>query len=209
MACVRGLGFLLALVCAAPAFARAQPTPERQTQERQTQEQQTQEQPTQEQPTQEQRNWAQGQGAPLSAWALEPAQVDPRDPPRAVRVAPGQSLYDIATLYQVPMLALIQANGLQPPYYAPPGAALRLPRPIVHIVREGERFEDIARAFNIDLHSLGAFNRMRPPYAVAPGDRIVLPAGVREDGEAQSGSAAPLNTNADPGQQALDRKRVV
>ena len=182
---MRGLCFLAALALAAPAFARAAPIPARPTPEHSTPEHSTPEHSTPE---------AEASGAPLSAWALQPAQVDPRDPPRSVRVGPGQSLYDVATLYQVPMLALIEANGLEPPYYAPPGAVLRLPRPIVHIVREGERLEDIARAFNIDLHSLGAFNRMRPPFALAPGDRIVLPAGVgeaREELGDRSGARAP------------------
>src|SRR6185503_5849677 len=148
---VRCLLVLVALVLAAPAFAQEQP------------------------------NWAAGPGTPLSAWALQPTQADPRAQPSSVRVARGQSLYDIATLYQIPMLALIEANGLQPPYSVPPGTVLRLPAPDVHVVRDGERFEDIARAYNIDLHSLGTLNRMRSPYTVRPGDRIVLPAGVRGD----------------------------
>src|SRR5215813_10356909 len=144
MARVRRLLVLLAFALAAPALAQQQP------------------------------NWAAGAGTPLSAWALQPTRTDPRNPPPSVRVARGQSLYDIATLYQIPMLALIEANGLEPPYSVPPGTLLRLPPPSVHIVREGESFEDIARAYNVDLHSLGTLNRMQPPYVVRPGDRVVL-----------------------------------
>jgi murein DD-endopeptidase MepM/ murein hydrolase activator NlpD len=109
----------------------------------------------------------------------------------------GQSLFDIATLYQIPMLALIEANGLEPPYSVPPGSVLRLPAPEVHIVRDGESFEDIARAYNIDLHSLGTLNRMQSPYAVRPGDRIVLPAGVRGD-DAGEQIAPPTPVSTEP-----------
>jgi murein DD-endopeptidase MepM/ murein hydrolase activator NlpD len=126
-----------------------------------------------------------GPGTPLSAYALAPNPNDASNPPREVRVGAGQSLFDIATLYQVPMLALIERNHLEPPYALAPGAIIQLPPPNVHVVREGERFEDIARAYNVDLHSLGALNRMAAPYGVRPGDRIVLPAGARGgDGEA-------------------------
>src|SRR6185295_5060107 len=165
MLCVRRLFVLVALVFAPPTLAQQQP------------------------------NWAAAPGTPLSAWALQPTQADPRHPPRSVRVARGQSLYDIATLYQIPVLALIEANGLEPPYAAAPGSVLRLPAPNIHVVGEGERFEDIAHAYNVDLHSLATLNRMRPPYAVAPGDRIVLPAGARSDDESGAPSAlASANT---------------
>jgi murein DD-endopeptidase MepM/ murein hydrolase activator NlpD len=167
MLSVRRFFGLLALVCACPALAQQQP------------------------------NWAAAPGTPLSAWALQPTQADPRDPPRSVRVGRGQSLYDIATLYQIPVLALIEANGLQPPYAVAPGAVLLLPAPNVHVVGEGERFEDIARAYNIDLHSLATLNRMRPPYLVRPGDRMVLPAGARSDDEEQA-PLAPTSASAEP-----------
>jgi len=134
----------------------------------------------------QQPDWAAGPGTPLSAYALQPNQADPANTPRAIRIARGQSLSDVATLYQIPVLALIEENGLQPPYALPPGSVLRLPTPNVHVVREGERFEDIARDYNVDLHSLGTLNRMQAPYAVRPGDRIVLPAGAQaEDGGVQ------------------------
>jgi murein DD-endopeptidase MepM/ murein hydrolase activator NlpD len=148
--------------------------------------------------SQQQPGWAAGSGTPLSAYALQPNSTDPANPPRNIRIARGQSLFDVATLYQIPVLALIEENGLQPPYTLPPGSALRLPAPNVHVVREGERFEDIARAYNVDLHSLGTLNRVQAPYAVRPGDRIVLPAGARadDDGDEQYRPPAPTPANA-------------
>ena len=140
----------------------------------------------------QQPDWAAGPGTPLSAYALQPNRTDPANTPRAIRIGRGQSLSDVATLYQIPVLALIEENGLQPPYTLPPGSTLRLPAPNFHVVRDGERFEDIAHAYNVDLHSLGTLNRMQPPYAVQPGDRIVLPAGAENaDGGEQTAPPAP------------------
>jgi murein DD-endopeptidase MepM/ murein hydrolase activator NlpD len=146
----------------------------------------------------QQPDWAAGPGTPLSAYALQPNQTDPANPPRRVRVARGQSLFDIATLYQIPMLALIEQNHLEPPYALPPGAIVELPPPNLHVVREGERFEDVARAYNVDLQSLGVLNRMQPPYAVRAGDRIVLPAGARAGDEPNQEPPELSTVNAEP-----------
>jgi len=126
-----------------------------------------------------QADWADGEGTPLSAYALRPEEVQPYDPaqlPRTHRVGPTETLYDIATRYQVPMLALIEQNGLEPPYALAEGRELQLPPPRLHRVARGERFEDVARRYNVDTRSLALLNRMQPPYTVRPGDRIVLPA---------------------------------
>jgi murein DD-endopeptidase MepM/ murein hydrolase activator NlpD len=94
-------------------------------------------------------------------------------------VGANESLYDIASRYQVPLRALIDQNNLEPPYALAPGRELRLPPPRFHTVARGENFEDVARRYNVDLRSLALLNRMQPPYRVRQGDRIVLPAMAR------------------------------
>lgn len=128
-------------------------------------------------------NWADGEGTPLSAYALQPNEAQPFDParlPRTHRVSGDESLYDIATRYQVPLRALIDQNHLEPPYALTPGRELQLPPPRFHTVSRDESFEDVARRYNVDTRSLALLNRMRPPYRVRQGDRIVLPAMARE-----------------------------
>ncbi len=129
--------------------------------------------------TQQQPNWAEGPGTPLSAYALQPNAFDPLHPPRGVRVGQGQSLYDIAATYQVPLRALIEQNHLDPPFSVRPGTELTLPPPHVHRVTRGETLADVARDYNVDLRSLALLNRMQPPYEVREGDQIVLPAIAR------------------------------
>lgn len=92
----------------------------------------------------------------------------------------NESLYDVATRYQIPLRALIDQNRLEPPYALASGRVLELPPPRIHTVARGEDFEDIARRYNVDLRSLALLNRMQPPYRVRRGDRIALPAMARE-----------------------------
>jgi len=140
-------------------------------------------------------NWAAGDGTPLSAYALRPEDVQPFDPanlPTTHRVGRDESLYDIATRYQVPLRALIDQNNLEPPYALSEGRELRLPPPRFHTVARGESFDDIARRYNVDPRSLGLLNRMQAPYQVRQGDRVVLPAMARAI------EAAPPPTPAPP-----------
>lgn len=123
-----------------------------------------------------------GEGTPLSTYALQPDEAQPYDParpPRTHRVGPNESVYDIATRYQVPLRALIDQNNLEPPYALSEGRDLQLPPPRFHVVGRNEAFEDVARQYNVDLRSLALLNRMQAPYRVRPGDRIVLPAMAR------------------------------
>ncbi len=139
-------------------------------------------------------DWADGEGTPLSAYALRPDDVqpfDPAHPPRSHRVGENESLYDIAARYQVPLRALIDQNQLAPPYMLTPGSELRLPPPRFHTIARGESFEDVARRYNIDTRSLALLNRMQAPYRVRAGDRVVLPVMAREH------APAPLSANAE------------
>jgi murein DD-endopeptidase MepM/ murein hydrolase activator NlpD len=143
---------------------------------------------------QEAPDWAAGEGTPLSTWALQPGDAQPYDPanlPRAHRVGANESLYDIASRYQVPLRALIDQNGLEPPYALTPGRELRLPPPRFHTVARNEQLEDIARAYNVDTRSLALLNRMETPYRVRAGDRIVLPAMARAEAAPPARIAAP------------------
>jgi murein DD-endopeptidase MepM/ murein hydrolase activator NlpD len=131
---------------------------------------------------QEAPDWADGEGTPLSVYALRPEDAQPFDPaqlPTTHQVGANESLYDIATRYQVPLRALIDQNQLEPPYAMSVGRELRLPPPRFHTVARGESFEDVARSYNVDLRSLALLNRMQRPYRVRQGERVVLPAMAR------------------------------
>lgn len=127
-------------------------------------------------------DWAAGEGTPLSAYALRREDVQPYDParpPLTHRVGANQSLYDIATAYQVPLRALIEQNQLEAPFALEPGRELQLPPPRLHQVARGETLQDIARRYNVDARSLALLNRMRAPYDLRQGEQVVLPAMAR------------------------------
>lgn len=121
-------------------------------------------------------NWADGPGTPLSKYALQPTRNDPANPPRAYVVGAGETLFAVASKFQVPLRALIDANRLDAPFLLNEGQVLRLPRPRIHIVAAGETLPDLARRFGVDTRSLALLNRLQ---SIKPGDRIVLPAMAR------------------------------
>ena len=146
-------------------------------------------------------HWADGEGTPLSAYALQPEDAQPFDPahlPRTHRVGANESLYDVASRYQIPLRALIDQNHLEPPYTLAPGTELQLPPPRFHTVVRGENLDDIARRYNVDTRSLALLNRMQSPYSVSPGDRIVLPAMAREMAPAPVVEASTPPPRAEP-----------
>ncbi|MCX7358762.1 MAG: peptidoglycan DD-metalloendopeptidase family protein [Alphaproteobacteria bacterium] len=151
---------------------------------------------------QEQPDWADGEGTPLSAYAMQPSEVfDPAHLPRTHRVSGDETLYDVATRYQVPLRALIDQNRLEPPYALGDGRVLELPPPRIHVVRRGEDLEGIARRYNVDLRSLALLNRMQPSDRVRAGDRIYLPALAREI----AAEPAPPAPNAPPAAEGAGR----
>lgn len=170
--------------------------------ERQSAEQQREEAPPARTPAvQEAPDWADGEGTPLSAYAMQPSQTfDPANLPRTHRVSGDESLYDIATRYQVPLRALIDQNQLEPPYALSEGRVLDLPPPRYHVVRRGEELEDIARRYNVDLRSLALLNRMDAGNRVRAGERVYLPAMAREVAPAPAQApAAPVQAELPPG----------
>jgi len=139
-----------------------------------------------------------GEGVPLSAWALQPETAhpyDPRNPEPAHLVGQGETLYTIAAQRQVPLRALIDANALEPPFRLEEGQVLILPPPATHTVARGETLAAVARRYNVDLRSFVLLNRLQSPYTIRPGGRLILPAGARGPTEitptAQPVAAAP------------------
>ena len=135
-----------------------------------------------------------GQGAPLSTWALQPQDAqpyDPRAPETAHLVIAGETLYAIAARRQVPLRALIDANALQPPFRLEAGQVLIPPPPATHTVASGETLAAIARRYNIDLRSFVLLNRLAQPYTIQPGDLLVLPAGARAPDPPTPAAAPP------------------
>lgn len=108
------------------------------------------------------------------------ADVDPLNPPATITVNRGESLWDIAEIFKVPLRALIDANSLPPPYAVEPGQVIAIPPPRLHVVQAGETLFQIAQRYSIDQRSLAVYNRLERPFNVRVGQRVALPALARD-----------------------------
>lgn len=96
----------------------------------------------------------------------------------AVTVRKGDTVYAIARRTNVSMRALIEANGLRPPYLLQIGQTLRLPAAMTHKVAKGDTLYDISRNYGVDMASLARANGLRSPYLIYPGQSLRLPSGA-------------------------------
>lgn len=110
---------------------------------------------------------------------------------REIVVAKGESLFGLSQTHRVALRALIEANGLAPPFKLAAGQRLKLPPPNRHIVASGDTLYAIARRFRVDLRSLALMNGLKEPYVIAPGQSIELPALARDWEAAANHSEAP------------------
>lgn len=110
------------------------------------------------------------------------ARRAPADNPsaRAIVVQRLDTLYDISRRYAVNLRALIETNGLEPPYTLNAGDTVFLPPPNVHVVQSGETLYSVSRRYNVDTRSLALLNSMARPWAVWPGDELLLPPLARD-----------------------------
>lgn len=106
----------------------------------------------------------------------------PADNPdaRAIEIQRSDTLYDISRRYSVNMRALIETNGLEPPYALAPGSVIHLPEPNIHVIEPGETLYSVSRRYNIDTRSLALLNGIGRPWTVYPGDELLLPPLARD-----------------------------
>jgi len=107
--------------------------------------------------------------------------------PDHVTVQTGETLYAISRRYGVPVRALIEANGLAPPYALSAGRRLAVPQVRLHVVQPGETLYSVSRAYGIDTTTLARSNALPAPYTVFVGQALVLP----EPTQAAEGPTAP------------------
>jgi murein DD-endopeptidase MepM/ murein hydrolase activator NlpD len=110
----------------------------------------------------------------------------PSDNPdaRAIEVQRSDTLYDISRRYSVNMRALIETNGLEPPYALTPGRVVYLPEPNIHVIEPGETLYSVSRRYNVDTRSLALLNGIGRPWTVYPGDELLLPPLARDQSRA-------------------------
>lgn len=125
-----------------------------------------------------------------------PEALPPPSSGGAVTVAAGDTLYELARRYGVPVRELIELNRLAPPYALQVGQRLELPTARFHAVARGDTLYSISRMYRADMAELARLNDIKAPYAVRLGQSLRLPGGdaglQRAVQVAASGAAVPL-----------------
>jgi murein DD-endopeptidase MepM/ murein hydrolase activator NlpD len=94
---------------------------------------------------------------------------------RTVTVAKGDTLYDIARRYDVPIRLIAARNGLQPPYALTIGQMLILDPPRIHRIAAGETLDSIAARYGVPRAAIADVNELRAPYQLAVGQDVWIP----------------------------------
>jgi murein DD-endopeptidase MepM/ murein hydrolase activator NlpD len=105
----------------------------------------------------------------------------------------GDTVYGIARLHGVPTRAVIDANGLRPPYELAIGQSLTVPSTRIHVVGRGDTVYGISRRYGVDMAELVRMNAIASPYQIAKGQRLIIPGAARV-----STTVAKLDVQAAP-----------
>ena len=100
---------------------------------------------------------------------------EPIPPSQMVEVRANDTLYAVATRYQVTPQSVIEANGLQPPYNLRKGQALKLVPRRTHIVRPGDSVYVISQRYAVSQYQLAQLNFLKPPFQLKIGQKLQLP----------------------------------
>jgi len=101
--------------------------------------------------------------------------VEPIPPSQMVKVRANDTLYAVATRYQVTPQSVIEANGLQPPYNLRKGQALKLVPRRTHVVRPGDSVYVISQRYAVSQYQLAQLNHLKPPFELKNGQTLQLP----------------------------------
>ena len=94
-------------------------------------------------------------------------------------VAKGETLGGIAERAGVPLDAIAQANGIDPPYAVRAGQTLTIPRQQSYTVKPGDTGFGIGFRFGIPFATIATANGIDPHAPLKPGRRLIIPALIR------------------------------
>ena len=92
----------------------------------------------------------------------------------------GDTVWDIAKRYRLPVRDIIDLNGLEPPYTLTDGQRLKLPAPVEYRFGAGDTLHQIASMFGVDMYRLVQINSLAPPYHVKPGQVLRIPSSLHQ-----------------------------
>ncbi len=118
-------------------------------------------------------------------------------------VVRGNTVYAVSRLYGVPVRAIIDANGLTPPYALKVGDRLRVPSPRLHKVAKGDTVYSISRRYGVAMNALMRANGIAPPYTIKLGQTLIVPS---SSAGSSAVTSAPVAPNARPPKPATRKQ---
>jgi len=92
-----------------------------------------------------------------------------------VEVRENDTLFGVATRYNVTPQSIIETNGLLPPYILDQGKVLKIIPHRSHIVRHGDSVYVISQRYAVSQYQLAELNGLSPPFELEVGQRLQLP----------------------------------
>lgn len=94
-------------------------------------------------------------------------------------VRSGDTLYQIARRWELPVESLIAANNLQPPYTIFVGQQLSIPPGVNHVrVKQGDTVYRISQTFGVPTSVIIEANQLQPPYVIHVDQLLKVPPGI-------------------------------
>ena len=92
-----------------------------------------------------------------------------------VEVRENDTLFDVATRYNVTPQSIIETNDLSPPYELRRGKVLKIIPQRTHVVRHGDSVYVISQRYAVSQYQLAQLNGLSPPFELEVGQQLQLP----------------------------------
>lgn len=92
-----------------------------------------------------------------------------------VTVQEGDSIFSLATRFQITPQSIINDNQLVPPFELQPGETLKLSPARYHIVKLLDNLYDLSQRYAVSQQQIAALNELSEPYELTVGQRLLLP----------------------------------
>jgi murein DD-endopeptidase MepM/ murein hydrolase activator NlpD len=134
-----------------------------------------------------------------------------------VEVRENDTLFGVATRYNVTPQSIIETNGLSPPYMLDQGKVLKIVPHRSHTVRHGDSVYVISQRYAVSQYQLAQLNGLSPPFELEVGQQLQLPNTLDfsvldiglPDGISGTDVAQPKTTPKKIATAAVPRKRFV
>lgn len=92
-----------------------------------------------------------------------------------ITVQANETLYQLASRYQITPQSIIRDNDLQSPYQLSAGMTLQLTPPRYHDVQPEDNLYSLSQRYAVSQYQLAKTNGLAQPYRLIAGQRLILP----------------------------------